>query len=144
MKHAPRLFQCAFCHKQSRVCSRCDRGQIYCGNVCAVFVRKKSMQLAGKRYQKTFNGKRNHAARQARYRMRQKKIVTHQGSPLIHQHASMSSLEINPNQPENGHNKPALICCCCGKSVSDWMRNDFLKRRRSHRSFRSRISPQAP
>ena len=88
MKHAPRLFQCALCHTQCRVCSKCDRGQIYCNEVCAVFARKKSVKLAGMRYQKTFNGKRNHAARQARYRKRQNEIVTHQGSPPMPQHAS--------------------------------------------------------
>ena len=144
MKHIPRLFQCAICHTQSRICSTCDRGQIYCGKVCAVFVRKKSMKLAGMRYQKTFNGKRHHAARQARYRMRQRKIVTHQGSPSMSQHAPMDSLENKPKKTENEHKKQALTCCFCEKSVSDWIRNDFLRRRRSHASSVSKASPQAP
>ena len=144
MKHAPRLFQCALCHIQSIVCSKCDRGQIYCGPVCAVFARKKSMKLAGMRYQKTFNGKRHHAARQARYRMRQRKIVTHQGSPSMSQHAPMDSLENKPKKTENEHKKQALTCCFCEKPVSDWIRNDFLRRRRSHASSVSKASPQAP
>lgn len=144
MKHAPRLFQCALCHTQSRVCSKCDRGQIYCGTVCAVFARKKSMKLAGVRYQRTFNGKRNHAARQARYRMRQSEIVTHQGSPPIPQHASMNSLENKAEKTKNAQHKSALICCFCKKPVSDWIRNGFLRRRRSHASAGSKTSPQAP
>ena len=144
MKHAPRLFQCALCHTQSRVCSKCDRGQIYCGTVCAVFARKKSMKLAGMRYQKTFNGKRNHAARQGRYRMRQSEIVTHQGSPPMPQHAPMNSLEKKSKKTENGQKKPALIWCFCKKPVSDWIRNDFLRRRRSLASSESKASPQAP
>ena len=144
MKHVPRLFQCVLCHTQSRVCSKCDRGQIYCGTVCAVFARKKSMKLAGIRYQRTFNGKRNHAARQARYRMRQKEIVTHQGSPSRPQHAPMNSLENKAENTENGHVKLALTCYFCKKPVSDWIRNDFLRRRRSHASSGSKASPQAP
>lgn len=144
MKHIPRLFQCALCHTQSRVCSKCDRGQIYCGSVCAVFARKKSMKLAGMRYQRTFNGKRHHAAREARYRMRQKEIVTHQGSPPMPQHASMDSLEKETKKTENGHWKIALTCCFCEKPVSDWIRNGFLRRRRSHSSSGSKSYPQAP
>lgn len=144
MKHIPRLFQCALCHTQSRVCSKCDRGQIYCCKVCAVFARKKSMKLAGMRYQKTFKGKRHHAARQARYRMRQRKIVTHQGSPSMPQHAPMSSLKNEAKKTENEHKKQALTCCFCEKPVSDWIRNDFLRRRHSHASSVSKASPQAP
>ena len=144
MKHAPRLFQCALCHTQCRVCSKCDRGQIYCNEVCAVFARKKSVKLAGMRYQKTFNGKRNHAARQARYRKCQNEIVTHQGSPPMPQHASMNSLENKAKKTESGQEKLALTCCFCEKPVSDWIRNDFLRRRRSHASSGSKASPQAP
>jgi hypothetical protein len=144
MKHAPRLFQCTLCHKQSLVCSKCDRGQIYCGAVCAIFARKKSMKLAGMRYQRTFNGKRNHAARQARYRMRLNEIVTHQGSPPIPQHASINSLEKRAEKTENGQKKPALTCHFCEKPVSDWIRNEFLRRRRSHSSSGAKASPQAP
>ena len=144
MKHTPRLFQCALCHTQSIVCSKCDRGQIYCGTVCAVFARKKSMKLAGMRYQRTFNGKRNHAARQALYRIRQSKIVTHRGSPSMLQHASMNSFENKTEKTENGHKKLALTCCFCEKPVSDWIRNDFLRRRRSHSSSGSKAFPQAP
>lgn len=144
MKHAPRLFQCALCHTQSRVCSKCDRGQIYCWGVCAVLARKQSMKLAGIRYQAGFKGKQNHAARQARYRMRQNKIVTHRGSPSAPQHAPMHSIKNNARKAINIHKKSALICCFCEKPVSDWIRNDFLRRRGSHRSSGSKASPQAP
>ena len=48
MEHAPRLFQCALCHTQSIVCSKCDRGQIYCGTGCAIFARKMAMYIARK------------------------------------------------------------------------------------------------
>ena len=144
MKHALRLFQCARCQTQSRVCSKCDRGQIYCSKVCAVFERKKSMRLAGIRYQLTFKGKRNHASRQALYRMRQSEIVTHQGSPPMPQHAPMNSLENEPEKTEIGHEKLVLTCSFCKKPISNWIRNDFLRRRHPHTSTRSPATSQAP
>lgn len=144
MKPVPRLFQCALCHTQSRACSKCDRGQIYCGDVCAFFARKESMKLAGKRYQATFRGKRNHAARQARYRKRQKEIVTHQGSLSVPQHASINSPEKKPKKTENGQKKQLLTCCFCQRPVSVWSRNDFLRGMFSRRSKRSQAAPQAP
>lgn len=39
------------------------------------------MRRAGKKYQRSFWGRYKHAARQARYRHRQKQKVTHQGPP---------------------------------------------------------------
>ena len=77
---AARLFVCLRCRAQVLVCSHCDRGQIYCAGACAQEARQRSRQAAGKRYQATYRGRLNHAARAGRYRARQK-IVTHQGSP---------------------------------------------------------------
>ena len=77
---AARLFVCARCRVQGLVCSHCDRGQIYCAGSCAQEARQHARQAAGKRYQATYRGRLNHAARAGRYRARQK-IVTHQGSP---------------------------------------------------------------
>jgi hypothetical protein len=77
---AARLFVCLRCRAQVLVCSHCDRGQIYCGGTCAQEARQHARQAAGKRYQATYRGRLNHAARAGRYRAR-RKIVTHQGSP---------------------------------------------------------------
>ena len=75
-----RLFLCAGCHAQALICSCCDRGQIYCAGDCADRARRRSLQCAGQRYQDGPPGRRRHAARQGRYRARDKK-VTHHGSP---------------------------------------------------------------
>jgi hypothetical protein len=75
-----RLFLCAGCRMQVLICSCCDRGQIYCAEGCAQRVRRRSQQCAGQRYQNSPAGRRRHAARQGRYRARDKK-VTHHGSP---------------------------------------------------------------
>lgn len=42
-----------------------------------MIARKKSLQVAGRKYQKNQKGKLNHAERQRRYRLNCKKIVTH-------------------------------------------------------------------
>lgn len=147
MEPTSRLYQCVLCHTQTVICSKCDHGQIYCRITCAAFARKKSLKAIRARYQKSFKGKINHAASQARYRIKLinlKKIVMDQGSPPVPQHASMNSLENKPVETENGQRKSALICCFCKKPVSDWIRNDFLRRRRSHASDRSQAFPQAP
>lgn len=38
-----RLFQCARCHALTKICSHCDRGNVYCGD-CAIPARKKARQ----------------------------------------------------------------------------------------------------
>ncbi len=144
MEPTSRLYHCLLCQEQVRICRKCDHGNIYCGKVCAVSSRKKSMKLAGIRYQATFKGKCHHAARQAAYRRRLSKIVTHHGSPLQLQHASMESLENKPEKSETGHQTSALICGFCGNPISYWIRNDFLRRKRCYIARRSQAFPQAP
>ena len=79
MEATGRLFLCPCCRTQVVVCSRCDRGQIYCAAGCAEAARRASLQAAGRRYQKSRNGRLKHAERSRRYRLRQQN-VTHQGS----------------------------------------------------------------
>ena len=144
MEPTPRLYQCLLCHEQAVICSKCDHGQIYCSKVCSKIARCKSLKLSNVRYQATFNGKRHHAARQARYRKRHKEIVTHHGSPSRHQHASISLLENKTKNTENRQPKSIPICCFCKKPVSDWFRNHFLRRRGYQKQMEIRAIPQAP
>ena len=74
-----RFFLCARCRAQVLICSCCDRGNIYCAQDCAQVARRSAQRAAGRRYQLSFRGRRNHAARARRYRARQNK-VTHHGS----------------------------------------------------------------
>ena len=75
-----RLYNCARCAAQVRICSDCDRGNQYCAGDCARIRRRESLCRAGVRYQLTFRGASSHAARQSAWRDRQMQIVTHQGS----------------------------------------------------------------
>lgn len=74
-----RLFLCAGCRKQTQICQKCDRGQIYCSKECATAARRQTQRGASKRYQQTPQGQSNHRRRQQEYRARLAR-VTHQGS----------------------------------------------------------------
>jgi len=65
-----RLYSCARCRVQVRICRRCDRGNVYCGNGCARAQRREGVRRAGSRYQRTPRGARRHAARQRAWRER--------------------------------------------------------------------------
>lgn len=144
MKPTSRLFLCIRCHAQVVICSKCDRGQIYCSKTCALLARQKALRLARSRYQKTFNGRRKHAACQARYKTKMKNKMMDQGSPLLLKNDSIDSLEKKPENTEKEHNNFTLCCPFCKNQVSDWIRNDFLRRRSCKSRVHSRFGAQAP
>ncbi len=74
---ALRSFRCARCGQLALVCRRCEHNQIYCNAGCADIARLESQRRAGARHQRTREGRRNHADRQACYRTRQLQKVTH-------------------------------------------------------------------
>ena len=79
-KQTYRLYSCARCAEQVRICSDCDRGNRYCAGECAQIRRRESRHRAGTRYQLGYRGALRHAARQSVWRKRQAQKVTHQGS----------------------------------------------------------------
>lgn len=87
MKRSFRVFYCSRCHLKTVICSRCDRGNIYCGTVCRYHARNTTLQRAAKKYQATRTGRLNNATRQQRFRTRREKRVTHQGSNTLSSYA---------------------------------------------------------
>ena len=144
MKPTSRLYQCIRCHKQTIICSCCDRGQIYCGKICSILARNKLIKAARVRYQLSFKGKRKHAACQARYRLRLSKKVMDQGSPKTPPHDLIHLTENKTNMLEKNQNNSILRCCFCRKKVSEWLRNDFIRRRGNKKSAKLRPCSQAP
>ncbi len=144
MEPTSRMYQCLHCHRQVSICRKCDHGNIYCGPICAAFARKKSLKLAGARYQATLNGKRHHAARQPRYLMNHQKKMTHHTSLVTPLCVPIQLLENKPKKVEIGHQGTALTCWFCKKPVSVWIRNDFLRRRGPKKSTGAQACPQAP
>ena len=78
-----RLYSCARCAAQVRICRRCDRGNRYCAGACARMQRCESLRRAGARYQRSYRGACRHAARQCAWRARCAQEVTHQGSVAV-------------------------------------------------------------
>jgi len=134
-----RFFLCVRCRAQVLICSRCDRGQIYCADSCAQFARWERQREAGERYQTSHRGRVAHALRSGRYRARQKK-VTHQGSPrqppddLV----SSGSVVIAGKSLSPSHDViprgPASHCHWCRCHCPQFVRQGFLRRRRVPRN----------
>jgi len=127
MKHTSRLYSCALCHAQAVICTYCDRGQIYCSKTCAKSARLKSCREAETRYQLTPGGKRKHAARQKRYRMRQKEKVTDHSSTITTHRGLLEEVKNKTAEVDVTHISTQKRCCVCKKSASHWLRTSFLR-----------------
>lgn len=134
MNKTARLYYCVSCHRQTLICSECDRGNIYCAADCARQARTQSLRTASQHYQKSYRGKLNHAARQQRYRARQKQKVTHQGS--------QEHVDASPLSPTDKSTPKCLYCHFCGIKVADFVRSNYVSRisryKKHHSSHRHR------
>jgi len=137
-----RLFLCGRCRVQVLICSCCDRGQIYCAGGCAREARQQAQRDAGRRYQASFRGRVNHAARSSRWRAQQKN-VTHQSSPpradddlvVVDAAIAASSRPVTATSDGVGRS-PGLgaeswRCHWCGRRCPPLVRIGFLRRCRS-------------
>lgn len=77
-----RRFLCARCGAPVILCTSCDRGNRYCGQVCSSAARREGVRNAQRRYQQTVRGRQANAERQRRYRARHAVDVTHHGSNI--------------------------------------------------------------
>lgn len=94
MNQPARLYLCARCRVQVILCSRCDRGNRYCGMQCRHQAREQARRETAQRYQRSWQGRIAHAQRSRRWRQRRAALdaacdtgveehnVTHQGSRL--------------------------------------------------------------
>lgn len=133
MENTARFFNCARCRCQVVICSRCDRGNIYCPQ-CSQDARRTSLHAAGRRYQRTRRGRHTHAERQRRYRSRREK-VTHQGSSCPAPSASLTTGSgDSAGQPKSvvKEQEACFRCSFCGCRCSTLVRQDFLHRRRPY------------
>ena len=134
----PRFFSCAKCRGHAFVCSRCDRGQIYCARGCAGEARRAKQREAKRRYQRTLRGRRKHAARMVCYRARRNK-VTHHGSPqrppsdvFSSDLATVENEETSSGEPVAGDRPAARRGHWCACRCPDRVRHEFLRRRWVH------------
>jgi hypothetical protein len=138
MESTGRLFLCGRCRAQVLICSRCDRGQIYCGRGCSEAARAGSLREAGRRYQQSRRGRFAHAERSRRYRQRlgQRHQVTHQGSPAVEPDALLPvNLESASNPATSPADLPLLTpwrCHFCGARCAELVRFGFVRRQVPH------------
>lgn len=152
-----RTLACAGCGLQVLVCSRCDRGQRYCGRPCAEGARRESLRRAGRRYQRSRRGRLAHARRAWAYRRRRaaRQIVTHQGSQLrpacatvttnpTHDAAAVQVWQDNAGSPPEvttgAEPASAWRCHWCRRGCMPPLRRGWLRRGRVHRSGSQRAS----
>lgn len=131
MESTGRLFLCACCRQQVLICRRCDRGQRYCRS-CAAEARRASVREAGRRYQKSRQGRFAHAARSRRHRSRNKK-VTHHGSlalandVLLRQDSTDVAVTMAAASAPVGTG--VSQCHCCARPLPPFVRTGPLRRR---------------
>ena len=131
-----RIFECERCHAVVRICRHCDRGNRFCAT-CAPLARAEKQRKAGKKYQKTNNGRLNHKVRQEKYRDRLQKNVTHHGDLEIsgERKSTMATKqrarEIHYEGPKHSHPPPSRPgrCDFCGRPCRRTDRTRPLMRR---------------
>ena len=147
-----RLFLCARCREQVVPCSNCDRGQRYCGRTCSEAVRRERQREAGRRYQRSSNGRANHAERSRRWRLRQREQRQSPGAtdafsaaPVTH-HGSSDARGADPGPLPSTEPEPApatatgaallQLCPSCAGWLQPLVRQNFLRPRRAVASKR--------
>ena len=126
MNNTARLYNCARCHCQVIVCTHCDRGNIYCGSICAKKSRTLHHRLANHIYQNTFSGRQKHALRQSHYRLHQKnkiKKVTDRGSTKT----PINDLLFTSKNIDKKTRPIKIHCHFCVKNVFPYLRNGYLR-----------------
>ena len=131
-----RRFLCVCCRTPCIICSCCDRGNIYCIGDCGRTARRQAVIEAGRRYQASKIGRRNHAARTRRYRERQK-IVTHHGSPAVAEDAPLPAVTTEIAETDVSPAGPGPVsterCDWCGRTCLPHVRLGFIRRRERRR-----------
>jgi hypothetical protein len=123
-------YHCARCHRQVWICSHCDRGNVYCGVRCSHSARSQSLRRAACKYQSTRGGGLCNAARQRRFRERQRQKVTHQGSQSVQLSASLlnrAGKSKNEAVPARFISTPVIYCRFCGCECEAFLRSGFLR-----------------
>lgn len=130
-----RHFNCVRCHTRVIICSRCDRGQIYCASDCAKQARKHHQQSSRDRYRLSRKGRLNNALRQQRHRSRIQQKVTEHGSvqpPFVDSLPDKTSKSATTqNTTCAATHLNALSCHFCARACDEYVRRGFLRRHSS-------------
>ena len=127
-------FRQRFCHaehcrRRFFLCTRCDRGQLYCSLDCRHRSRLDQLRAARQRHQQSPEGRLDHRDRQRSYRLRQarsrllqaQKSVTDQGSKPDLTSDTIATLHfrtrMEPLRPpaQRGGGSGSVVCHFCGR-----------------------------
>lgn len=148
-----RRFYCARCGAAVQLCTRCDRGQRYCGSSCAKSARGESLRRAGKRYRQSARGREANAERQRRFRERRASVTHHSADngpdePADHPESEQERAQDPPSMAESRTPDPDPtpvakqgsqasgkiaddpVCDACLRACGRFTRFDFLPPRR--------------
>jgi hypothetical protein len=107
LQESARVFACARCGVLVVVCTRCDRGQIYCDGECREIRRNETERRAAKKFQATPNGALKHAKRQKRYRQKKAKLKAAASPPQRDQDGGQDSGSRVPGESPTRHSPVA-------------------------------------
>jgi hypothetical protein len=153
-----RMFLCARCRDPVVLCSRCDRGNRYCGDECSTEARSAHGRNAGRRYQAGDIGRSMHAARSRRWRLQRKaklesravdeRTVTHHGcteEPVQLPGMATQSVRLAASSTALDTAVQALPRACprCAVAVSPFVRQGFMRSRVAAKGQR-RVRPPVP
>ena len=126
-----RLFYCLLCRVQCRVCSRCDRGNIYCKN-CQVQAKQSRQQRANQKYRSSKKGRAVRARLEKQRRLNRKlNSVGDHGSKIADQPSndvsagSGAAQRSNSNEEVSGENVLAIDTQSCSAMVQKQFRCEF-------------------
>jgi hypothetical protein len=151
-----RIFNCARCYQQVKICRDCDRGNRYCSS-CSEVARQESIKRAQARYRNSAQGRELNRCRQKRARQRarstgafdlpipkadmefsqlhepSKSSVTDQGSPFRsgHEIVTATALTKGHRQSKPNESLSKVQCDMCGA----WC-GPFARRKPWHRGRR--------
>ena len=104
---------CRWCHRLFAICPACDRGHAYCAARCRTLARRRSVQAAKARHQRSPEGRLDHRDHQRAYRARCR--VRDHTSPAGSRYARLHARDVSPAPaPE------PTRCVVCGR-VSRWL-----------------------
>ena len=157
-----RMFACLRCRNVVTICTRCDRGQVYCGDECRRPARAEQLREARRRYAASASGRASNAERQRRHRERRLDAVTHHGSStgsgretsaLLNAATVVAELP-NPQGSDDQHSETSHVspygenevvrCSICGQPCGTFTRLGFLPppKRESRRRPKPRDAPR--
>ena len=129
-----RFCKASDCRTMFFICSRCDRGQRYCGLICRRRCRLQQRRNAGRRHQQSYEGRLDHRDRQRAYRLRKARSAVPNAKENVTDHGSQGGVtpetmpKLREGEPKTGRSQfwrqvwdaaidlGSVVCRFCGRT----------------------------